>query len=1771
MFCGVMAPGHRIQATVSVWVTGDTRGHLAPCQHCPDTTGLGGIARRATMVSDFRSEGQTLLLDVGDFLYGGETAKTRGLVMVEAYNEIGYDAVNVSFRDFRQGLEITRDVLEQAEFPLISANIREKEGELLFPPYVLKEFSGKTYAIVGISERPAGMDRLPHLRRQMEGLDVDEPLVAWQRVCEELEGKADTIILLFHGSAGRAIAMIEEFSSERLGLLVVSGEVSESSLISNTAIVGTHRHGTMFTQVELGGEESGLSASRWVEIQGTIDADEAVQQIVASHQEQVREQEQQYLAAATPVESQVPQESQKPEATVPTMESPETTDTPEPEVVQPEIAQQPEPPQADPPSAAEPEVVWPEFRPHEHAVRVQANEEGKLIAPVEWDIQKPLLLEFTHQQLSAGTLLIHLKIPENLQDKVWDLSVQTDQQAFKGRAFDLDIIESGVPSYHYRVAIVGEKKIPDLQRRSDWNLRLLIPRALEENSLKISLAALNFREAQPDQVTRPSTNKNVPWNAEGMGSVQGYLDKRETQYIRFVFDEEKENPWRLRVTSPEKALEDLYLYEESGRLITSIRQSRAGEPVLEITDFYPYKGTYVVGVRGTDQEYRLEWLDDRKLIEAEGVAIPEGVWEREPNNEVSWAQPLHWETFYIGRLRTSQDSDYYRLYNPGRHSERVEFTIIPATDMALEVRMAGQIWRGDIGETFKEVRDFLPGDHVFHLRSQSESKGFYQVRIERVGSGKWDLLTEPPLQEVSAKAHLEHPQVAAYWPHHQRVLGVWEVTSRADQPRKARVELVSSHANVHPLWREEQTSLIEVEIPAGGSLSLPIELLVEPDLRDDYPVFVDVRFTVEGEGSLFDSFELHAHVNQPAIHSHNRLLLPESMAGGIDVAAEALGAEPLGETARPGREVEILQGLVRPGGNFMTVLDKPFTIKLAGGQPHPLVGFAIHPMIRLSQGRDRWLREFRIETSEDGENWKLAVEGELSAWAGEQYFPLEREVSAAYIRFTGLSQHVVAREYGLGSFKAIARPGYFPESIKRLDLASAQYGGHQVVSSPRHAAAYLTGKHSSSTGFISVARSYWGKPVEWIIGFHHNRVASIEGVTLTYMDKEVQSDHPATIEIEVAQDSPLGPWRQVGVWDFPETLAEPWEIRFDEPVHGRFVRFIQPLKWEEDPGKASVQRLLLPRTLSLWESREEKSPRSILGEWGHYSRKGPFEWRELADVGTHGLEEVNPGGTSADTAVPVKMEDWSQGYVSTGEREAHYVIDVLEGQNHLKLDLLGVPDIAWHYELVDHEGNPVRAWLEQAEDHAGRVLQAQVDPGRYRLRIWEPIRNIAIAWDNSGSMGPYLNPLYASIRTFLTQVDPAREKVQLLAFSRYPYFILNEWTGNRSLLLQALLNYHRKDDSSDSEPNLLFISQSMEKMEGTKAILLLTDAESGGAASTEEMWKSFEKTRPRIFTLETSSGGSTHTQDLMQDWADANHGIYDYMRNAGEVEIAFARATAHLRRPKYYQVKGGGVYVKPPEPGILQTEAEIPPAGSYYFIFDASGSMMAPIGDQRKFDVARDAVSNVIGQLPDHAQVALRIYGHTRRATEEGADQDTALEVKMGALNEAQRALLLTKLERLRPRGRTPLTLSLAQAIRDIGRQEVTIVLLTDGGEDTVPRQDPVAEATKLGAMENAHLVVVGFDIQREDWSRQLNAIAEAAGAEYLPAPQAADLEPMLRAASGFKPSEFQVLDDQGTVVGEGLFGDQITLPPGRYEVKSGENARTIQIHSEAVSRVPPF
>src|SRR6185295_4557114 len=273
--------------------------------------------------------------------------------------------------------------------------------------------------------------------------------------------------------------------------------------------------------------------------------------------------------------------------------------------------------------------------------------------------------------------------------------------------------------------------------------------------------------------------------------------------------------------------------------------------------------------------------------------------------------------------------------------------------------------------------------------------------------------------------------------------------------------------------------------------------------------------------------------------------------------------------------------------------------------------------------------------------------------------------------------------------------------------------------------------------------------------------------------------------------------------------------------------------------------------------------------------------------------------------------------------------------------------------------------------------------------------------------------------------------------------------------------------------------------------------------------------------------------------------------------LFLTRATSPVRAIK----RGGN--------GWLETHA-LNDASNFMIILDASGSMREEIDGKEKFDIAKDVIEGIVKKLGEGARVGLRVYGHRVAAIDEKADQDSELVIPMGPLKPME---FMAKVRMLRCRGKTPLTYSLDQTIKDLSAVETELdlvtILLTDGGESTRGAK-PYEAAARLSASRKGMKVhVVGFDIGEDDWREQLEKTAVAGNGRYFQARKASDLLGALQLVT-FGGGEYQLLDKAGKEVHKAKLGDRKELPEGKYTfivtLDGKKEEKTVWINTGVVS-----
>jgi len=119
--------------------------------HCGVDQGFGYVGVAAIRDAMKAAGNHVVLVDNGDSIQGEPMGTmTTGEANIQLMNAVGYDIAIPGNHEFDYGMDRFLELTTLANFPYISANFN-KEGELVFAPYVIKEFDGVKIAFVGMT------------------------------------------------------------------------------------------------------------------------------------------------------------------------------------------------------------------------------------------------------------------------------------------------------------------------------------------------------------------------------------------------------------------------------------------------------------------------------------------------------------------------------------------------------------------------------------------------------------------------------------------------------------------------------------------------------------------------------------------------------------------------------------------------------------------------------------------------------------------------------------------------------------------------------------------------------------------------------------------------------------------------------------------------------------------------------------------------------------------------------------------------------------------------------------------------------------------------------------------------------------------------------------------------------------------------------------------------------------------------------------------------------------------------------------------------------------------------------------------------------------------------------------------------------------------------------------------------------------------------------------------------------------------------------------
>ncbi|WP_419958054.1 bifunctional 2',3'-cyclic-nucleotide 2'-phosphodiesterase/3'-nucleotidase [Psychrobacillus psychrotolerans] len=211
-------------STVSLRILGtsDIHTNIVNYDYYKDTDSNSlGLAKTATLIKNARSENSnSLLFDNGDAIQGTPLGSYKQAVdklvdgeehpSVTAMELLQYDGATFGNHEFNYGLDYLDEVMDDANFPYINANVRDAAtGKLAYEPYVLidKEVvdsKGKKSIIqVGVTGI-VPPQILKWDKSHLEGkVKVDDSVQAVEAIVPEMKkAGADVIVVLSHSGLG---------------------------------------------------------------------------------------------------------------------------------------------------------------------------------------------------------------------------------------------------------------------------------------------------------------------------------------------------------------------------------------------------------------------------------------------------------------------------------------------------------------------------------------------------------------------------------------------------------------------------------------------------------------------------------------------------------------------------------------------------------------------------------------------------------------------------------------------------------------------------------------------------------------------------------------------------------------------------------------------------------------------------------------------------------------------------------------------------------------------------------------------------------------------------------------------------------------------------------------------------------------------------------------------------------------------------------------------------------------------------------------------------------------------------------------------------------------------------------------------------------------------------------------------------------------------------------------------------------------------------------
>ncbi len=242
---------------ITILNTNDTHSHFEPFPADSKYAGLGGIARRATLIKRIRSENpDTLLLDAGDAFEGTPYFEFyKGVLSYKMMSELGYDAATIGNHEFDNGVSGLVKAAKYAKFPLICSNYNFTDTPLaqIVLDHLVKVVNGVKIGIFGLGVNFQGLVSQEHHK----GVYYRNPVEVAINMVRRLRDyeKCDMVICLSHlGFEYKDDRICDLNLARRVnGIDLIIGGHTHTFLKKPVKIKKANQNPTLITQVGFGG------------------------------------------------------------------------------------------------------------------------------------------------------------------------------------------------------------------------------------------------------------------------------------------------------------------------------------------------------------------------------------------------------------------------------------------------------------------------------------------------------------------------------------------------------------------------------------------------------------------------------------------------------------------------------------------------------------------------------------------------------------------------------------------------------------------------------------------------------------------------------------------------------------------------------------------------------------------------------------------------------------------------------------------------------------------------------------------------------------------------------------------------------------------------------------------------------------------------------------------------------------------------------------------------------------------------------------------------------------------------------------------------------------------------------------------------------------------------------------------------------------------------------------------------------------------------------